>query len=245
MANLGLVAHFPCAPGVEFRVSSSARADRRLSRTVNSSLVSLRGVGVRFGPTPVLTGIDLDLAHGEAIGVTGPNGAGKSTLLGVISTLLAPNEGSLELFGSPVQRRDLPQMRRNIGMSAHETGLYPELTLLENLQLVERLTGEVVMSAMQALEVVGLAGAAHRRSSATSAGMQRRTDLARLIMTRPRLILLDEAHAALDADARDIVDRLIHRTCEAGGGAVVVSHDRSVLARSLERIVEVRAGGLT
>jgi heme exporter protein A len=209
---------------------------------VNSALVSLRGVGVRFGPTPVLNGIDLDLAQGEAIGVTGPNGAGKSTLLGVVSTLLSPSEGSIALFGGPVARRDLVEVRRNIGMSAHEPGLYPELTLLENLELVERLTGDVSMSAMQALQVVGLAGAAHRRSSAASAGMQRRTDLARLIMTRPRLILLDEAHAGLDAAARDIVDRLIHRTCDAGGGAVVVSHDRSVLARSLERIVEIRAG---
>jgi heme ABC exporter ATP-binding subunit CcmA len=212
---------------------------------VNSPLVSLRGVGVRFGPTPVLTGIDLDLAHGQAIGVTGPNGAGKSTLLGVIATLLAPTEGSVALFGSAVQRRDLPRVRRNIGMSAHEPGLYGELTLLENLELVERVAGDVAMSAMAALEVVGLAGAAHRRSSAASAGMQRRTDLARLIMTRPQLVLLDEAHAGLDSAAREIVDRLIHRTCEAGGGAVVVSHDRSVLARSLERIIEVRAGAVT
>ena len=226
-------------------MSSWASSDRRLSLTVNSPLVSLRDVGVRFGPTPVLTGIDLDLDHGEAIGVTGPNGAGKSTLLSVISTLLSPSEGSVALFGGPVKRRDLPQVRRNIGMSAHEPGLYPELTLLENLELVERVAGQVAMSAMQALEVVGLAGAAQRRSSAAYAGMQRRTDLARLIMTRPQLILLDEAHAGLDAAARDIVDRLIHRTCDAGGGAVVVSHDRSVLARSLERIVEVRAGAVT
>ena len=212
---------------------------------MNSALVSLRGVGVRFGPTPVLTGIDIDLAQGEAIGITGPNGAGKSTLLNVISTLLTPTEGSLALFGGPVRRRDLPQVRRRIGMSGHEPGLYPELTLLENLVLVERLTGEVHMSAMQVLEVVGLAGAADRRASEASAGMQRRTDLARLIMTRPQLILLDEAHAGLDSSARDIVDRLIHRTCDAGGGAVVVSHDRSVLERSLESIVEVQAGELS
>ncbi len=212
---------------------------------MTSALVSLRGVGVRFGPTPVLTGIDLDLASGEAIGITGPNGAGKSTLLNVISTLLTPTEGSVAVFGGPVRRRDLPQVRRRIGMSGHEPGLYPELTLLENLTLVERLTGEVHMSAMQVLEVVGLAGAAHRRASAASAGMQRRIDLGRLIMTRPQLILLDEAQAGLDSTARDIVDRLIHRTCDAGGGAVVVSHDRSVLTRSLERIVEVQAGGVS
>ncbi len=213
--------------------------------TVNSALVSLRGVGVRFGPTPVLADIDLDLAPGEALGITGPNGAGKSTLLAVISTLLRPTTGDVSIFGGPVLRRDLPVVRRRIGMSGHEPGLYPELTLLENLTLVETLVGDVRMSAMQVLEVVGLAGAAHRRASAASNGMQRRTDLARLIMTRPDLVLLDEAHASLDSAARDIVDRLVHRTCEAGGGAVVVSHDRSVLSRSLDRVVAVEEGRLT
>ncbi len=212
---------------------------------MNSAIVSLSGVGVRFGATSVLSDIDLDLAPGEAVGVTGPNGAGKTTLLAVVSTLLTPTHGSVELFGGPVNRRDLPRVRRRIGMSGHDPGLYPELTLLENLTLVERLVGDVRMSAMQVLEVVGLGGAAHRRVSAASNGMQRRTDLARLIMTRPDLILLDEAHAGLDTAARDIIDRLIHRTCEAGGGAIVVSHDRSVLARSLSRIVEVEEGTLT
>lgn len=212
---------------------------------MNSAIVSLRGVDVRFGATPVLSDIDLDVAAGEAVGITGPNGAGKTTLLGVLSTLVAPSRGSIELFGGAVTRRDLPGVRRRIGMSGHDPGLYPELTLLENLTLVERLVGDVRMSAMQVLEVVGLAGSAGRRASAASNGMQRRTDLARLIMTRPDLILLDEAHAGLDAAARDIIDRLIHRTCEAGGGAIVVSHDRSVLARSLGRIVEIREGSLS
>lgn len=212
---------------------------------MNSALVSLRGIGVRFGPTPVLSDIDLDIAPGEAVGITGPNGAGKTTLLAVISTLLSPSRGTIEVFGGPVSRRDLPGVRRRIGMSGHDPGLYPELTLLENLTLVERLVGDVKMSAMAVLEVVGLAGAAHRRAGAASNGMMRRTDLARLIMTRPDLILLDEAHAGLDSAARDIIDRLIHRTCEAGGGAVVVSHDRSVLSRSLGRILEVRDGRLS
>jgi ABC-type transporter Mla maintaining outer membrane lipid asymmetry ATPase subunit MlaF len=72
--------------------------------------------------------------------------------------------------------------------------------------------------------------------------MRRRVDLARLVMTRPELLLLDEAHAGLDDSARAIIDRLIHRTCEAGGAAVVVSHDRSILDagefRSILTVVE-------
>lgn len=199
------------------------------SRIVTPTIATLHNVSVRFGSTLVLDEVDLEVSSGVAIGITGPNGAGKSTLLSVLATLQAPTTGAVAVFGAPVERRDLIAVRRRIGVSAHEPGLYPELTLLENLHLIEKLVGDVKMSAAQALEVVGLSGAGHRLAQASSNGMRRRVDLARLVMTRPELLLLDEAHAGLDASARAIIARLIHRTCEAGGAAVVVSHDRSIL----------------
>ena len=207
------------------------------------AIVTLDGVSVRFGPTLVLDHVDLVVPIGSAIGITGPNGAGKSTLLNVLATLQTPTNGTVAVFGDQVHRRDLVAVRRRIGMSGHEPGLYPELTLLENLNLVERLVGDVKMSAAQALDVVGLGGAGHRLASASSNGMRRRVDLARLVMTRPDLLLLDEAHAGLDAAAREIIARLINRTCEAGGAALIVSHDRAILdAGNFSSIVTVVDG---
>lgn len=208
-------------------------------------LVSLRGVGVTLGATRVLHDITFDIQPGEAVGITGANGAGKSTMLGVIATLIKPSEGTAEVLGLDSTRREIRQVRARIGMSGHEPGLYPELTMLENLEFVERIHGSIHMSAREALRVVGLGAAADRKLSAASNGMQRRTDLARLIMTRPDLILLDEAHAGLDSAARNIIDRLVHRTCEAGGAAVIVSHDQTLLATITARIVTVRDGGLS
>lgn len=209
------------------------------------AIATLHNVSVRFGSTLVLDEVDLEVSAGAAIGVTGPNGAGKSTLLNVLATLQPPTLGAVAVFGATVARRDLIAVRRRIGMSAHEPGLYPELTLLENLHLIERLVGDVKMSAAQALEVVGLTGAGNRLAQSSSNGMQRRVDLARLVMTRPELLLLDEAHAGLDDSARAIIARLIHRTCEAGGAAVVVSHDRSVLdAGEFDSILSVVEGRL-
>lgn len=211
---------------------------------MSSPIVSLRGLGVRFGTTRVLADIDLDIAPGTALGITGPNGAGKTTLLEVIATMVRPSEGSGTVLGVPLGDRDIRLVRPKIGMSGHDPGLYPELTLLENLDLVERLFGTVTMSARQVLDVVGLSGASDRRASDSSNGMLRRVDLARLLMTRPDLILLDEAHAGLDHTAREIVARLIDLTRRSGGAAVVVSHDASVLAERVDRIVTVSDGRL-
>ena len=224
------------------RIQDSTLTSRTLSIVVSSPIVSLRGIGVRFGTTRVLTDIDIDIDPGTALGITGPNGAGKTTLLDIVATVLRPSEGSGTVFGVPLGDRDIRLVRRRIGMSGHEPGVYQELTLAENLDLVERLAGTVTMSSRQVLDVVGLGGASNRKASEASNGMLRRTDLARLLMTRPDLILLDEAHAGLDRSARDIVSRLIDLTCAAGGAAVVVSHDAAVLTDRVDRIVTITEG---
>lgn len=212
---------------------------------MSAPLVSLRGVGVTLGSNRVLHDITLDIFPGVSLGITGPNGVGKSTLLAVIASLLKPSVGTVEIMGVPVTHRDIRLVRPRIGLSGHESGLYPELTLLENLRLVERLHSRSIrLSASEALRIVGLQAARERRLSASSNGMQRRTDLARLVMTRPDVLLLDEAHAGLDESARMIIDRLVHRTCEAGGVAVMVSHDRALLEGSTSQIVEVTTEGL-
>lgn len=226
------------------RVQDSPTVSRTLSTVVSSPIVSLHGIGVSFGTTRVLAEIDIEIDPGSALGITGPNGAGKTTLLDIVATVLKPSEGSGTVFGVPLDHRDLRLVRPRIGMSGHEPAVYEELTLAENLDLVERLAGSVTMSSRQVLDVVGLGRAADRRASEASNGMLRRTDLARLLMTRPDLILLDEAHAGLDRSARDIVGRLIDLTCAAGGAAVVVSHDASVLADRVDRIVTVSEGRL-
>ncbi len=237
------VVRFESFPNCSNRaIQDSAPRSRTLSNLVSSPIVSLRGIGVRFGTTRVLTGIDIDIDPGTALGVTGPNGAGKTTLLDIVATVLRPSEGSGTVFGMPLGSRDIRLVRPRIGMAGHDPGLYQELTLAENLDLVERLAGSVTMSSRQVLEVVGLGGAANRKASEASNGMLRRTDLARLLMTRPDLILLDEAHAGLDRSARDIVGRLIDLTCNAGGAAVVVSHDAAVLTDRVDRIVTVTDG---
>lgn len=199
--------------------------------------MSLDGVTVRFGSTVVLSEIDLDVPAGGVVGVAGRNGAGKTTLLGVIATLVPVTSGTGVVLDAALGTDSMRQVRTQIGWSGHEPALYDHLTLRENLHLVADLAGLDRAVADQSLERVGLAGAGHRRAIDASNGMRRRTDLAGLLMRRPRLLLLDEAHAGLDKDADAIIAALIRVTRDAGGGVVMVSHDADRLRDDCDRVV--------
>jgi ABC-type multidrug transport system ATPase subunit len=134
--------------------------------------------------------------------------------------------------------------RPAIGWSGHDPGLYPELTLAENIRLWARIAGRPRHDADLALEVVGLAGAAGRRADRSSNGMQRRVDLARLLMLEPRLVLLDEAHAGLDEAAEEIVDEIVRRTTRRGGAVLMVSHDAGRLTERSARVEHILEGTL-
>lgn len=206
------------------------------------ALVTLRHVSVRVSRLLILDQIDFELAEGEVVGLAGPNGAGKTTLLHVVATLQPVSGGSGTVLGASLGTPGQRHIRPSIGLSGHDPGLYPELTLAENVRLFARLVQRPPAEADTALAQVGLEGAAGRRADRCSNGMQRRTDLARLLLLRPRLLLLDEAHAGLDDDAEMLVHELVRRVRSEGGGCVMVSHDATRLAERTDRIVTIREG---
>lgn len=193
----------------------------------------------------MLSACRLTLRPGESLGVAGPNGAGKSTLLAVVATFIAPTAGSGTVLGVPLASPRIPAVRAAIGWSGHLPALYPDLTLGENLALSARLTGHPASRGQLVLEQVGLGSAAGIRAERCSNGMQRRADLARLLIGSPRLVLLDEPDAGLDQDAAPIIDHLIRRTTRRGGAVLCVSHDAAKLSGWVDRVVEMRDGRIT
>lgn len=210
-----------------------------------TAIVSLSGVAVRAGAVPILRDINLTVAPGETVGLFGANGAGKTTLLRVIATLNTPSSGTGSVFGAPLNHSDRFEVRDRIGYIGHTPGLYPELTLGENLRFVAEAMGFETDSPNQYLEMVGLAGAIDRRADRCSHGMQRRAEFARAHMTVPDLLLLDEPHSALDDSAVALVDDLVKRTVERGGAAVLVSHERERVKALSDRTFAIEGGTLT
>jgi heme exporter protein A len=207
-------------------------------------IVQLRQAGVSLGGSRVLTDIDLDIESGRVVGVAGPNGSGKTTLVRTVATLTSIDSGTARILGVDLDGGGARRVRSQIGLIGHNPALISELTLAENLEHVARLGGMDTARVPRALDVVGLAEAAERRASACSFGMLRRVEVAHLLMTRPRLLLLDEAASGLDDSARDLIAALVDSVRERGGGALVVSHDRSHLATLCDDVLTLSRGSL-
>jgi ABC-type multidrug transport system ATPase subunit len=162
-------------------------------------VIRARNLSRRYGDKRALAGVDLDLEQGGFLLVTGPNGAGKTTLLRLFAGLLVPTGGELEVRAE----------RSEVGLLAHEPLLYRELTALENLELYGRLyrIPERRERIGMLLERFGLWEARRERVDAYSRGMTQRLALCRALLHEPRLLLLDEPYAGLDAEGAAVVDR--------------------------------------
>jgi ABC-type multidrug transport system ATPase subunit len=186
-------------------------------------VIRARALERRFGDKVALAGLDLDLEERDFVVVTGPNGSGKSTLLALLAGLLAPTRGQLEVATE----------RGEIGFLAHEPLVYRELTALENLDLYGRLyrVPERRERIGMLLERYGLWDARRERVSAFSRGMAQRLALCRVLLHEPRLLLLDEPYAALDADGAAVLDEEVRAL--AGRRTLVVATHDPVPLRSL------------
>lgn len=210
-----------------------------------SPIVSLESVAVRRPGSLVLRDVSFSLEAGESVGLFGANGSGKTTLLRVLATLLRPGSGSGTVFGARLGTTAVEAVRPRIGLVAHEPALAPHLSLAENLHLVADLRGLGRAAADAALADVGLAGAAPRLVVHCSNGMKRRAEFARLLLTAPDLLLLDEAHVGLDPEASRLVEHTIAAVTGRGGAVVLVSHERDRASAMIHRAVELRDGTLS
>jgi len=203
--------------------------------------IHLRSAVCLLGRFPALAGVDLDVADGEVVLVAGPNGAGKTTLLRLLAGLLPLSAGTGVVLGHDLAV-DRHSARTELALLGHAPGCYDDLSVRENLRFWAKAAGRRAADADAVLEELGLARVAGVAFARLSAGQQRRTALAAVLARRPRLLLLDEPHAGLDADGRDLLDRLL-RTSGAEGRTVVLASHELARARSLaDREVTIVAG---
>jgi ABC-2 type transport system ATP-binding protein len=195
---------------------------------LTEAAVRIRELRHRFGDREALAGVSFEVAQGELVALLGPNGSGKTTLFRILSTALLPTGGSVIVCGADVVRQ--PALaRRAMGVVFQSPSLDRKLTAAENLRHQGRLYGlhgrDLESRIAAALERVGLAGRSGERVERLSGGLARRVELAKGMLHRPRLLLLDEPTTGLDPAARrEFWTYLDAVRGETGATAVVTTH---------------------
>jgi heme exporter protein A len=227
------------------RAAFGVGARRGAGRAMTAALIETRVLGKSFGPTPILRDVNLSVEAGHGAAVVGANGAGKSTLIRLLAGLSAPSLGAAMLFGEPA-RSLRPELRRRVGLLSHQSFLYPNLTARENLEFYATLYGvdDARATAIEWLERVALGAVADSRVHGFSRGMEQRLALARAMLVRPDVLMLDEPFAALDADGAALATELVRDAMDRGCAVLASAHSASALAELGFAILTLSRGRL-
>ncbi|MDE2914331.1 MAG: ABC transporter ATP-binding protein [Paracoccaceae bacterium] len=210
-------------------------------------LLRIRGLGVSFGPVDAISPLDLDVHDGEFLTILGPSGSGKTTLLRAIAGFQPPSAGRIEFDGRDIA--DLPINRRPFNTVFQDYALFPHMTVRENVGFGLRVRGTARRQMTErvdiALGIVGLEELDSRYPAQLSGGQQQRTALARAMICEPRLILLDEPLAALDATLRRQMQNFLKSVQRQSGITFLfVTHDQSEAITMSDRICVMRTGNI-
>ena len=189
-------------------------------------MIEIENVVKEFGRKGVINGIDLRIEKGDYLVILGPNGAGKTTLLKLISTLLRPSDGTIKIDGYDVKEDGL-EVRRRIGVLGHVSYLYDELSAFENLRFYAKMYG-VTLGLEEIKAVLSRVKLAHRMNDLVgtySRGMKQRLAIARAIIHKPKILLLDEPYTGLDLNGRKILTDMLREFQKQGITTVMVTHD--------------------
>lgn len=210
--------------------------------------VSLRGLKKQFGTFTAVDDVDLTIPAGEFAALLGPSGSGKTTTLNLIAGFESPDGGQINFDGRDVS--GVPTHKRDIGMVFQSYALFPHMTVFDNVQFPLRMRAKLSSSesrrqVMEALEIVRLGNLADRYPKQLSGGQQQRVAMARAIISRPRLLLMDEPLGALDKNLRGQLQdeiRRLHR--QLGTTFIYVTHDQEEALAMATTLIVMKGGKL-
>lgn len=214
-------------------------------------------VSKSFGTVSILKSLDLHVARGERVTLIGPSGSGKTTVLRLAMTLERPTAGDIRVFGesivnnangSPLKAAEEARIRRRCGMVFQQFNLFPHLTVLDNLLLAPRSVlgmsnAQATELAMDHLKMVGLESKAHAWPGSLSGGQQQRIAIARALVLRPEILLLDEITSALDPELVGEVLDVVREIARTGQTTMlIVTHEMRFAREVSDRVVVFDAG---
>ena len=211
---------------------------------MTDALLRIDGLTRRFAGRAALDGIDLAVPAGQFVALVGPSGSGKTTLIKSINRLVEPDAGAIRIDGRDVKDLPLARLRHGIGYVIQSVGLFPHMSVAENINIVSRLTGSNEDRARELLELVALPpDMADRFPRALSGGQQQRVGVARALAARPKLMLMDEPFGALDPVTRDALGRAYRDLHEKLGlTTIMVTHDIAEALLLADRVIALIDG---
>lgn len=215
-----------------------------------SNVIELDCVNLRFGDQSILRDITLRVAHNEFVSIVGPSGSGKTSLLKCVNRLVEPSSGEVLIDGQPARELIVENLRRSIGYVFQGVGLFPHMSVAENVSITPRLNGadSAAKSSLIAdlLALVELPEAlATRMPHELSGGQRQRVGIARALAAKPRIMLMDEPFGALDAVTRESLGhsvRTLHR--QLGLTTLMVTHDMMEALLLSDRILVLADGAI-
>jgi len=208
-------------------------------------VVEVQSLTKRFGDFVALDNISFRVEKGEIFGLIGPNGAGKTTALRILATLLLPTNGSVKVLGYDVIREP-EKVRPLISYLAEDAGTYRNLTGYEYLTIVARIYFESKVDAGEAVEeaikISGLSDKVRDKMKTYSKGMKRRIQVARTLMSKPKLAILDEPTSGLDVFHAQHVREIIRKHTEEGGAVILSSHNMLEVEYLCSRLAFIHQG---
>jgi ABC-2 type transport system ATP-binding protein len=212
-----------------------------------SAAVETNDLGRTFGPRAALSGVTLSIRAGEMFALLGPNGSGKTTLFRILSTLLAPSAGTARVGGCDVVGEAMA-VRHQIGVVFQSPALDPQLTVEENLRCAGSLYGlrgaDLVARLRSAAQALGLSDRLADRVQSLSGGLQRRVEIAKCLLPRPRVLLLDEPSTGLDPAAREGLRATLERVRRESEVTVVMTTHLLEEAERCDRVAILHRGRL-
>ncbi len=214
---------------------------------MESPAITVSGLSRRFEDFYAVNRITFEVEPGEIFGLLGPNGAGKTTTIRILSTIVAPDEGTARVNGYDITR-DPRKVRESIGVLTTQVGLYERFTARENIEYFGRLYGmedEAISARIDMLvELLDAADFQHRRADTLSTGMRQKVAIARSVVHDPPVIIFDEPTLGLDVLASQTVRGFMHDAGKAGSAVLLSTHDMLTAQKMCNRVAVIHQGRL-
>jgi cell division transport system ATP-binding protein len=200
---------------------------------------------------PALNDVSFEIADGEFVFLVGQSGAGKSTILRLLIREESAQEGTVlidDINIGMLPEKEVPKLRRNIGMVFQDFRLLPDKTVSENvafaLQVLNKSPDEIKQTVPAVLDLVGLLDKANRRPEQLSGGEQQRVAIARALVNRPAILMADEPTGNLDPDTSVEIMRLLDQINKAGTTVIMATHDAGIVDQMRKRVIEITGGAI-